>query len=76
VFVIAVAVVLSDVVVAEKAIALIALGADRLVTNSGPVSPVNVVWNWRIAGVMFGVHTDLPLPRMSEKHTAFSEASG
>jgi hypothetical protein len=76
VFVAAVAVVLADVVVTKKSIALIALGANGLVTNGGPVSAVNMMRNRRIAGVMFGVHTDLPLPHLSEKHTAFSRVSG
>jgi hypothetical protein len=69
-------IVLSDVIVAEKSIALVALGANGLVANGGPVSAVNVVRNRRITGVMFGVHTDIPQPRMSEKHTAFSRISG
>ncbi len=60
-FVDAVAVVLADVVVAEEAIAFIALGADGIPANGGPVTAMDVVGNCGVAIVrVLEVHTDTP----------------
>jgi hypothetical protein len=56
--VVAVAIVFANVVVAEKPIAFVALGAYGLMADCGPVSTMNMVRNRCIAGVMFGVHTE------------------
>ncbi|ABF42917.1 hypothetical protein Acid345_3917 [Candidatus Koribacter versatilis Ellin345] len=60
--VVAVAIVLANVVIAIKAIALVTLGADGIGADARPVAAVNMVRDWGIATVMMlEMHTDTPI---------------